>query len=143
MTLVLVHEPTAWQIKGACRDHDPEAFYPMEGDDPEPAKAVCLRQCEVREECLNWAIDRGERWGVWGGMTPRERSHHARTNPPPVRDEPPTHHRESDRFRALRRLRDSGLEAETIARYFGVKHSTVRKWMSMQDSADRRQEASR
>jgi WhiB family transcriptional regulator, redox-sensing transcriptional regulator len=70
----------AWQELGRCRDLDPELFYPpIEHESPRQrhsretaAKAVC-GGCPVRAECLDWALASGERFGVWGGMSERER----------------------------------------------------------------------
>ena len=50
----------------------PEAFFPEKGGSTRDAKRVCA-QCEVREQCLKWAIDHDERFGIWGGMSERER----------------------------------------------------------------------
>ncbi len=67
-----------WTAKAACIGVDPELFFVDEFDNPSArldtdlAKAVCGR-CEVRPECLQTAIDNGERYGVFGGMTTRER----------------------------------------------------------------------
>ena len=55
-----------------CSQTDPEAFYPDKGEPTEPAKAVC-RACPVRFECLEWALDGNERFGVWGGLSPTQR----------------------------------------------------------------------
>ena len=51
---------------------DPEVFYPVNDDDAEEAKEVCAG-CPVRQPCLEWALQDRERFGVWGGLTERER----------------------------------------------------------------------
>lgn len=66
-----------WRDNSRCRDEDPELFYPTgiatDGDlVTMQAKAVC-RRCQVNDKCLAYALDRGEQWGVWGGLTPTER----------------------------------------------------------------------
>jgi WhiB family redox-sensing transcriptional regulator len=61
-----------WRQHAACRGLDPEVFYPATDEDAEEAKAVCA-QCPVRQLCLEHALARRERDGVWGGMTERER----------------------------------------------------------------------
>ena len=63
--------------KAACLTEDPELFFPIGNTGPallqiEEAKRVC-RRCEVREQCLNWALDNGQDHGVWGGMSEDER----------------------------------------------------------------------
>ncbi|MCV7205281.1 WhiB family transcriptional regulator [Mycolicibacterium peregrinum] len=60
-----------WQVRAACADTDPAVFFPGEGQPTEPAKAICSG-CPVRVECGQAAIDRGERHGVWGGMSINE-----------------------------------------------------------------------
>ena len=66
------HEDVSWQHKALCAQTDPEAFFPEKGGSTRDAKAVCAN-CEVREKCLQWAIENDERFGIWGGMSERER----------------------------------------------------------------------
>jgi WhiB family redox-sensing transcriptional regulator len=61
-----------WRDLALCAQTDPEAFFPDKGESPKPAKRVCAR-CEVRAECLQHALDCGERFGIWGGLSERER----------------------------------------------------------------------
>lgn len=58
--------------EGLCAQTDPEAFFPELGGSYLPAKAVC-RRCTVRPDCLMWALETGERHGIWGGVSDRER----------------------------------------------------------------------
>ena len=62
----------AWHDLARCAETDPEMFFPEKGESARPAKRVCAG-CEVRAECLQDALDRGERFGVWGGLSERER----------------------------------------------------------------------
>ncbi len=64
----------SWRDRGLCRGLDPEIFYPDEEDEEAaaPAKEIC-GECPVRETCLEHAITRREKIGVWGGLTERER----------------------------------------------------------------------
>ncbi len=55
-----------------CAQTDPEAFFPEKGESAREAKAVCSA-CPVREACLEWALANDERFGVFGGMSERER----------------------------------------------------------------------
>lgn len=61
-----------WRARSACRGVDPDIFYPPSEEEAEEAKAIC-RECPVREPCLEYALVRREREGVWGGATERER----------------------------------------------------------------------
>ncbi|MDO5049516.1 MAG: WhiB family transcriptional regulator [Actinomycetaceae bacterium] len=64
--------PLAWQEHALCAQTDPEAFFPEKGGSTREAKAVCA-SCEVRAECLEYALENDERFGIWGGMSERER----------------------------------------------------------------------
>jgi WhiB family transcriptional regulator, redox-sensing transcriptional regulator len=55
-----------------CAQTDPELFFPDKGGSVLAAKTIC-HGCEVNAECLQWALDHGERWGVWGGLSAFER----------------------------------------------------------------------
>jgi hypothetical protein len=68
----LAGQPGGWRDLARCAETDPEMFFPEKGESVRPAKRVCAG-CEVRAECLQDALDRGERFGVWGGLSERER----------------------------------------------------------------------
>jgi WhiB family redox-sensing transcriptional regulator len=66
-----------WRHRAACRDEDPELFFPIGTSGPallqvEQAKSVC-RRCTATDECLQWALETGQDAGVWGGMSEEER----------------------------------------------------------------------
>ncbi len=61
-----------WQLRANCMGVDPELFFPERGSSTREAKEVC-RGCVVREDCLDFAIANGEKFGIWGGMSERER----------------------------------------------------------------------
>ena len=63
---------TSWQERALCAQTDPEAFFPEKGGSTREAKKVCV-SCEVRAECLEYALENDERFGIWGGMSERER----------------------------------------------------------------------
>ena len=65
-------EPAGWQEKALCAQTDPEAFFPEKGGSTREAKGVCS-SCEVRSECLEYALENDERFGIWGGLSERER----------------------------------------------------------------------
>ena len=64
--------PMGWQERALCAQTDPEAFFPEKGGSTREAKKVCTG-CEVRAECLEYALANDERFGIWGGLSERER----------------------------------------------------------------------
>ncbi|MGH2602892.1 MAG: WhiB family transcriptional regulator [Dehalococcoidia bacterium] len=61
-----------WVADANCRGCDTELFFPERGGPTSQAKAVC-HGCDVRPECLTYAIESGEKHGIWGGLSERER----------------------------------------------------------------------
>lgn len=75
-----------WRDRAACRDEDPELFFPIGTAGPallqtEQAKAVC-RRCDAIDACLIWALKNRIEHGVWGGTTEDERRIGARRSAP-------------------------------------------------------------
>jgi WhiB family transcriptional regulator, redox-sensing transcriptional regulator len=75
-------EMTDWRHRAACLDEDPELFFPVSDVGPGAeqvarAKSVCA-SCPVRAECLDYAVDNGLEYGIFGGTTERERRNLAR-----------------------------------------------------------------
>jgi WhiB family transcriptional regulator, redox-sensing transcriptional regulator len=69
--------PAPWMIEGACRDHDPELFFPIgvgdaAGGQAERARAIC-EGCAVQAECLRYALENRIKDGIWGGRTEQQR----------------------------------------------------------------------
>lgn len=64
--------PLAWQSDALCAQTDPEAFFPEKGGSTRDAKKICTT-CEVRAQCLDYALANDERFGIWGGLSERER----------------------------------------------------------------------
>jgi WhiB family redox-sensing transcriptional regulator len=67
--------PVDWRRLAACRSADPDLFFPVAGrgaGQVKEAKALC-GECQVRSQCLQYAITGDEDYGVWGGMTEDER----------------------------------------------------------------------
>lgn len=75
-----------WQDHANCAGVDPDLFFPDRGASTREAKEVC-QGCVVRDACLEYALAAGEKWGIWGGTSERERRHlrrqraHARRTP--------------------------------------------------------------
>ncbi|MFI5046967.1 MAG: WhiB family transcriptional regulator [Acidimicrobiia bacterium] len=61
-----------WQEHANCLGVDPDLFFPERGASTREAKAVC-RSCEVQVDCLEYALAHGEKFGIWGGLSERER----------------------------------------------------------------------
>lgn len=68
----------SFMAQARCAGLDPELFHPGRGESTTPAKEVC-RGCPVRTACLDYALDNRERYGVWGGLSERERRRLRRT----------------------------------------------------------------
>jgi WhiB family transcriptional regulator, redox-sensing transcriptional regulator len=62
----------SWQERALCAQTDPEAFFPEKGGSTRDAKKVCV-SCDVRADCLEYALEHDERFGIWGGLSERER----------------------------------------------------------------------
>ena len=65
-------EELSWQEQALCAETDPEAFFPEKGGSTREAKKICTG-CEVKAECLEYALANDERFGIWGGLSERER----------------------------------------------------------------------
>jgi WhiB family transcriptional regulator, redox-sensing transcriptional regulator len=65
-------EDLIWQDYALCAETDPESFFPEKGGSTREAKRVC-RSCEVRAACLEYALEHGIHYGIWGGMSELER----------------------------------------------------------------------
>jgi len=64
--------PLSWQTDALCAQTDPEAFFPEKGGSTRDAKKICTT-CEVKSQCLDYALANDERFGIWGGLSERER----------------------------------------------------------------------
>lgn len=69
--------PSNWREDAACRDRDPDLFFPEGTAGPalsqaDQAKLVC-QSCPVRKQCLDFALRKGVDHGIWGGTTVAER----------------------------------------------------------------------
>lgn len=62
----------SWQADANCVGVDPDIFFPERGASTKEAKSICTA-CKVRENCLEYALDNGEKFGIWGGTSERER----------------------------------------------------------------------
>jgi len=69
---IVTTEAPTWQDLANCLGVDPDLFFPERGASTREAKEVC-RGCVVRGDCLEYALTHGEKFGIWGGMSERER----------------------------------------------------------------------
>ena len=72
VSLLYGHMDRDWQTRANCMGVDPDLFFPERGASTREAKEVC-RGCVVREDCLEYALANGEKFGIWGGLSERER----------------------------------------------------------------------
>ena len=75
----------AWHLSAACQYTDPEVFYPEDDGDAtadmaDEARGVCIG-CPVRPQCFRYSMTSGERWGVWAGLSERERCRERQRRP--------------------------------------------------------------
>ncbi|GAA4820939.1 hypothetical protein GCM10023201_03100 [Actinomycetospora corticicola] len=123
-----------WRTSAACRDTDPELFFPAANTGPAwaaqvaAAKAVC-RRCPVIEQCRTFAVD-GLRYGVAGGLTEQERVTHRRSRTTSGRRG--TRSRRLDQVRddrlTGRRLLEEGVRPRDVATRCGVSERTALRW---------------
>lgn len=110
-------EDLSWQNHAACRDADPELFYPEPGpgmhEQVAEAKALCAG-CPVRADCGAYALRTRERFGIWGGQADRQRRATRRRTRRPGRCD-----------RDIAHLTAAGLTAEHIAAKLGIAPRTV------------------
>ncbi|MDA8265852.1 MAG: WhiB family transcriptional regulator [Actinomycetota bacterium] len=71
-SMIIEGPDRSWQARANCMGVDPDLFFPERGASTREAKEVC-RGCVVRDDCLDFAIANGEKFGIWGGMSERER----------------------------------------------------------------------
>lgn len=69
MTIALV----VWQDLAACSGMDPNIFFPAEYTLVDARAIAACQRCPVRHACLQWALDTGQEFGVWGGLTEDQR----------------------------------------------------------------------
>lgn len=74
MTNPNAYEAAAWMERAACGEYGAPSMFPHEGDYQGIAEALAVcRKCPVQAECLKGALERGEQWGMWGGLMPDDR----------------------------------------------------------------------
>lgn len=95
-TSPLVHSDQKWTEDAICAQIDPDLFFPEKGASIQQAKRVC-DSCPVRQQCLDAALRNNERFGIWGGLSERERREYRRddsTSPQGLEIDDPTDERD-------------------------------------------------
>ena len=69
---VLSFDDLSWHDRANCKGANADLFFPERGASTRTAKSIC-RQCQVRADCLEFALRSGEKFGIWGGRSERER----------------------------------------------------------------------
>lgn len=131
-----------------CAQVDPELFFPEKGGSTREAKRIC-RRCPIRDACLEYALVNGERFGIWGGQSERERRRLGAVPAPlPALDEPDNAavdrlldgDRLAPRTRpqlraAINRLLDRGLPHPVIADHLGCSTRSVNRAVAARRAA--------
>ena len=68
----LAVEDLGWQDYANCRGADADLFFPERGASTRKAKGICAA-CQVQGDCLEFAVTKSEKFGIWGGLSERER----------------------------------------------------------------------
>ena len=120
-----------WRESAMCAQTDPEVFFPENRGNPTEAKKICL-QCEVRAECLNYALKANERYGVWGGLSTKERNRLANGAPekPLTKDQL----RRKERDALIVTMAAKGNDLQTIAKETNVTDRTVHRVLAKHKS---------
>lgn len=69
---VTMAQPPEWVADALCAQVDPKIFFPEKGESSKDAKRICAR-CDVKAECLAYALDNAEPFGIWGGLSAIQR----------------------------------------------------------------------
>jgi WhiB family redox-sensing transcriptional regulator len=120
-TPVIVVPDEPWRDDAICAQTDPEAFFPEKGGSTREAKQIC-RSCDVRPECLDYALAHNERFGIWGGLSERDRRRLARGI---TTARKPGHTLTVAQEGEVCRLYRAGLTSTHIADLFGVSDHLV------------------
>lgn len=131
MTALALSRPDLeWQADAACRGADPDLFFPERGESTREAKEIC-GICPVRRVCLEHALAHGERHGIWGATSERERRSLRRDNNTTRKAQPPRAltHTQIDQ---MRHLAQDGVTAAELAATFGVSRRTVHRYIGNQ-----------
>jgi len=98
----------AWMAQGACNEHDPELFFPHPNSEAHEAKKVCRNECPVAAQCLEYALEIGADFGVWGGLTEQERAQLSKRRAGLKSTKPPREYHNCGTYSGVSRHRKAG-----------------------------------
>ena len=127
-----------WRDQALCAQTDPELFFPEKGSSSAGAKRVC-GSCDVRDQCLEDALRRDERFGIWGGLSVSERD---RIRALPGRRLGLARARRKTRDQVILAMVDAGVGAPDVAASFGVSDQTVYRAIKARSAREREHLAS-
>lgn len=113
-------DPQPWHQDALCTQTDPEIFFPEKGDPSRSAKRVCSA-CLVREDCLAYALRNHEPFGIWGGLSRKERQQLENSAPNAFA------RRKRARNSAVLERHANGVPIEDIAQEFEISSRTVHR----------------
>ena len=67
-----ITEERPWAVFAACKDKDPDTFFPLAPEEERRAIRIC-QGCSVQMECLEFALETNASFGIWGGQTEKQR----------------------------------------------------------------------
>jgi WhiB family redox-sensing transcriptional regulator len=126
LQLATLINPQPWADQALCAQVAFDMHYPESGSPGAEAKAVCA-MCPVRMECLQYAIDNGEKFGIWGGLNENERRHFKHTGTVRPRLEPKPRP-VTERHAARLALYQTGATDPQIAEACGVSRGVIYQW---------------
>jgi WhiB family redox-sensing transcriptional regulator len=131
-----------WQEQALCAQSDPDTWFPERGGSTRAAKQTCFR-CDIRDRCLQYALDTDQRYGVWGGKSEHERARMRRqteADAPIEAPEPTWRGHPEHVIRGWNDRHDAGESYNQIAATLGVTGETVaravRLWAAGPGTAD-------
>jgi WhiB family redox-sensing transcriptional regulator len=118
-----------WREDAICAQVDLSAFFPEKGENSAEAKQLCITRCSVREQCLELAIVNNERFGIWGGLSTKERDNEIVRRQQESDDEVAGRRnlKMERRDRMIVSMSAVGDDATFISRVVGVDPRTVRR----------------
>lgn len=129
--------PMPWEGDAACKGVPSDVFFPhTNSDHPQglaaynQARLMC-GECTVQEECLEWALENDERFGMWGGLSPTERNELVKETDHFA----DSHNKAQAKVRAQRvkeaqKMKAQGMTIKAIATELGVASETVHRYLA-------------